>query len=1232
MKKLYLIILFMVLMHSVSWGYGIVTNSATRDTIGINCNPLDSLGNPINLVAGDSLWLIVFFPGGVVAYLDSADWTGAPILRLGAPNTPCSSYIWSDQIADIDGAGVDGLYTYHLLVNDASLSLNTQYKGHFQIINSTLEGLLDSAAFAQKAVDSLADVLDSLETISVWLQDSLYALADSIHVKWADRTGFDPATESTIVDVSSADAGLIPAISDTVWDEVLTGATHNINNSAGKRLRAVASDIISSGTAQVSGTPTDPGTYIILAAAESQADDFYNGHIVKLIAGTGIAQQRTIEDYTGATDSVALHIGDDWTTDPDATSDYEIIGGHAVEVNHIHDAAIDAVSHGTWGHADTGWAANTMGDQLTDQTDTANAILDTLQLWDTKWDSVLAAMADANMAKKIWDTDIEGKLKSLVVSNADGDAVQFTSTGSDGDGFQAFGDGTGNGMHLSATSSGNGILIQGAGAGKGANIIGGASNGDALFLNSQGTGVDLELGASGTISDGTNTVFMTNNYEDLFDEISIGCIVEDSTGNTTTMLQTNLAEVTDNHYNGAMVMFIDGTEARTWRRITDYDGGNGYIVFDPAVLTAPAAGDSMRIMPWASVSATATISDADMGAISDSVWLKDTTGLLDAGFYGLEATTGAAANISDAAMGGIADSVWDKIYADAIAVAGGAGDSLFTKLNDLRAYSDTMIYGHCVWVDAGANTNTVVGVDGTSKNPVGTIAAAKTIADALGIMTICLLNGANETIGETMEHYRFTGLTRSAIINLGGQDVDNCFFENITVTGEQGGTETIIIMNAGLSNADSLELYAINCAIIGDLSLRAGDNFFDKCYSSVAGNSTPVLNFKDVNTTVNVSWRHYSGGLELQNMTTDHTISYESDGQLIINANCDNGNVTARGMMSLTDNGASMNITDDAVWNRTDISDSVLAALADARIGAKVWDRVANRAMVEDSAGNTTTMIQTSLTEATDNHFNDMAILFYTGAESGQMRRIDDFVGATGVVTWSAALTGIPSASDSFMVFPWTTTKADNLQSGPDTITYYTSDTSDPDVHVSDVSVWMKTMSGQDYGGTQLTNTSGFIQLLGFTDDTLLIYARKLGYVWESPDTLVFAAQGSDSIMGYNVITGGSGGDSTIRIYGYAKDGASNLKQGVIPTATLVDRGFAVDTCNDIPIVQKIVTGTTSNSAGLWEIYLLKSKCVKKQGIWEVKLRYKTYDEQIYRDTIPGDSTSYQIKGRRFGD
>ena len=97
-----------------------------------------------------------------------------------------------------------------------------------------MEAWIATEVTAAKALDSLADVLDSLETISTWLQDSLYAVIDSLQN--------------------------YPARVDLIWNEPLTGATHNIATSSGKRLRALVEPITSvrhrHRTVMLSGTLT----------------------------------------------------------------------------------------------------------------------------------------------------------------------------------------------------------------------------------------------------------------------------------------------------------------------------------------------------------------------------------------------------------------------------------------------------------------------------------------------------------------------------------------------------------------------------------------------------------------------------------------------------------------------------------------------------------------------------------------------------------------------------------------------------------------------------------------------------------------------------------------------------------------------------------------------------------------------------------------------------------------
>ena len=111
---------------------------------------------------------------------------------------------------------------------------------------------------------------------------------------------------------------------DLIWDEVLTGATHNVNNSSGKRLRQLASFVLSSDTAQAGGNDT-----ITLAAGESSTDGIYVGTGITIDTGTGAGQSRYIIGYDGTT-KVAT-VARPWTTNPASDSTYNIIADNQID-------------------------------------------------------------------------------------------------------------------------------------------------------------------------------------------------------------------------------------------------------------------------------------------------------------------------------------------------------------------------------------------------------------------------------------------------------------------------------------------------------------------------------------------------------------------------------------------------------------------------------------------------------------------------------------------------------------------------------------------------------------------------------------------------------------------------------------------------------------------------------------------------------------------------------------
>jgi hypothetical protein len=129
------------------------------------------------------------------------------------------------------------------------------------------------------------------------------------------------AMASNVITAAAFATDAVDEIVDGVWDEVLTGATHNVAASAGRRLRQLASVIVHSGTAQGAGTGNNQ---IQLDTGASAINGAYDPGLVYIETGTGAGQTRLILQYNGST-KIAT-VDRDWRVNPDTTSEFVILG------------------------------------------------------------------------------------------------------------------------------------------------------------------------------------------------------------------------------------------------------------------------------------------------------------------------------------------------------------------------------------------------------------------------------------------------------------------------------------------------------------------------------------------------------------------------------------------------------------------------------------------------------------------------------------------------------------------------------------------------------------------------------------------------------------------------------------------------------------------------------------------------------------------------------------------
>lgn len=155
------------------------------------------------------------------------------------------------------------------------------------------------------------EVAIAATTVNGFAADQTYAVFSTLLIDGQNPTGFVGSFDLKGVKTD------VEAIADQVWDEILTGATHNISTSAGRRVREIGAFAIHSGTAQA-GTSCS----ITLAATADANNGIYNRNLIVIVEGKGIGQTRTIVDYDAATKIVV--VDRDWRVSPDNTSEYQI--------------------------------------------------------------------------------------------------------------------------------------------------------------------------------------------------------------------------------------------------------------------------------------------------------------------------------------------------------------------------------------------------------------------------------------------------------------------------------------------------------------------------------------------------------------------------------------------------------------------------------------------------------------------------------------------------------------------------------------------------------------------------------------------------------------------------------------------------------------------------------------------------------------------------------------------
>lgn len=366
------------------------------------------------------------------------------------------------------------------------------------------------------------------------------------------------------------------------------------------------------------------------------------------------------------------------------------------------------------------------------------------------------------------------------------------------------------------------------------------------------------------------------------------------------------------------------------------------------------------------------------------------------------------------------------------AVGTGSGFDINADIEGSVSEAIITYYDFGVWLDAAAaNTNTVTGVDGIPSNPVSTWAAARTIADNIGIRRYYIANGSDfsdttlDGLTATTQEWEFISRGNgNNLVGIKGANVDGSLFVNLSINGRFGGNSNVSMHQCILNGIDDFGGYAFDSWLNDTLALKANSNVnFLSCASTVAGNRTPVLELGAAVNKINI--RHYSGGIQLNDMEANDTASIETDGQVVISSTCNIGSViTLRGNMTIVDSTAGLTaLTRDAALNAEYIVDQVYDEVNTGtehnvdNSGGKQWretDKTIHSGTAQAATINTITLDAGA--SSVDGSYDPAEIHISGNTGEGQSRLIYQYDGATKIAVVDRNWKVTPDATSEFVI------------------------------------------------------------------------------------------------------------------------------------------------------------------------------------------------------------------------
>lgn len=286
----------------------------------------------------------------------------------------------------------------------------------------------------------------------------------------------------------------------------------------------------------------------------------------------------------------------------------------------------------------------------------------------------------------------------------------------------------------------------------------------------------------------------------------------------------------------------------------------------------------------------------------------------------------------------IAKAIWDRVLSSANHNINKSGGKIVRELKEVAGYEGGFIYYDSEGGSAGDEPFT----NGTLENKVNNETDLLTLKATLEIDQVKITPGS--TLPFTAPHEKQVYVGEAWILTLGNQSISASFFHGATdISGVCTGAIPPKFCDSTIKDVTMPPSSYHKCGFAGDfIAGSAGDFFFvGGSHSAIAGTGTPSFDYGAAIGATNFNFRGYHGGMEVKNMKTGDNLSFDGDGQIVINASCTGGTMRIAGHQKMTGAAAFIaaggTIEDSARFDTDQLSELATQAAVLSRLASSVF-------------------------------------------------------------------------------------------------------------------------------------------------------------------------------------------------------------------------------------------------------------------------------------------------------